>query len=44
MTIQEAIERVDRVKANRFDDQTKIDWLNDIDKIVFKEVILKHEN
>lgn len=43
MTIQEAIERVDRIKANKYNDQTKIDWLNDIDKIVFKEVILKHE-
>lgn len=43
MTIREAIDRVDLVKPNRQNDQQKIAWLSDLDRLVYNELVLTHE-
>lgn len=44
MTIIEAINRTEAVKANQYTQEEKIRWLSILDGIVFKEVIETHEN
>ena len=44
MTIQEAIDRVDMIKPNQFSFDQKLAWLSELDGLVFKELILTHEN
>lgn len=43
MTILEAINKVDNLKPNAYDQETKIGWLSEIDGIVKKEIIDTHE-
>jgi len=43
MTIQNAIDRVDRLRPNRVPVGEKIRWLCDLDRMVMDEVILCHE-
>lgn len=43
MTIQEAIDRIDTLKPNKFKAQQKVAWLSDLDGMVWREIILAHE-
>ena len=43
MTIIEAINRVDRSKANGYKQQDKVRWLSTLDGIVKREIIDTHE-
>ena len=43
MTIQEAIEVIDTLKPNMFPEHQKVAWLNDLDGLVWREVVLTHE-
>lgn len=43
MTIQEAIDRIDMLKPNKFPDRQKIAWLSDLDGMVAREVLMTHE-
>ena len=43
MTIIEAINRIDEVKPNRYEQSAKVKWLSTLDGIVKAEVIDTHE-
>ena len=43
MTIQEALERIDTLKPNRYPTRQKVAWLSDLDGMVWREVLLEHE-
>lgn len=43
MTINEAVELVDRMKPNQYDHETKVRWLSKLDGMIFREVIATHE-
>lgn len=43
MTIQAAIDRIDTMKPNMFDDKQKIAWLSEVDGYVWRELIKTHE-
>lgn len=43
MTIQEAIDRVDRDKANVFTTDDKVAWLSELDGLIWTEIMLTHE-
>ena len=43
MTIQEAIDRIDILKPNKFPDRQKVAWLSDLDGMVYREILLAHE-
>ena len=43
MTILEAITTVDKLHANQYDDETKIDWLDQLDRHIYNKLILTHE-
>lgn len=43
MTIQEAIDKIDLLKANAFPIEKKIGWLSDLDKMAWHEIFLTHE-
>lgn len=43
MTIQEALEKVDKLKPNQFEEAEKIRWLSDLDARVKAEIIDNHE-
>lgn len=43
MTIQEAINREDKLKANQIDIEDKIRWLTRLDRQIYEEVILQHD-
>lgn len=43
MTIQEAIDIIDTLKPNMFPRHQKVAWLNDLDGLVWREVMLTHE-
>ncbi|MBQ9860954.1 MAG: hypothetical protein IJO75_01710 [Clostridia bacterium] len=43
MTIIEAINRVDALKPNNYDQKTKISWLSTIDGMIKSEIIDTHE-
>lgn len=42
MTIQEALNQVDEMMPNLVNETTKIDWLGDLDAMIYDEVILTH--
>jgi len=42
MTINEAVELVDRMKPNQYDHETKVKWLSKLDGMIFREVITTH--
>ena len=43
MTIQDAIELVDRLKPNQYPETLKIQWLSKLDGQIFDEVFAAHE-
>lgn len=43
MTIQMAIDMVDQLKPNMFPVSQKVAWLNDLDGLVWREIISTHE-
>lgn len=43
MTIQEAIDRVDALKPNKYSDEQKKEWMSELDGMIHKELILTHE-
>lgn len=43
MTVQEAIDYVDKMRPNQFDTETKVEWLSKLDGQIFREVVLTHE-
>lgn len=42
MTVQEVIDRVDRVKPNAYTNADKLDWLNEVEGKVQTEIFLLH--
>ena len=44
MTIQEAISKFDSSCRNTIPTDTKIDWLSQLDSIIYNEIILTHED
>ena len=42
MTIHEAVEMVDRLKPNQYDQEQKVKWLSKLDGMIFREVISTH--
>lgn len=44
MTIQQVIDKVDRKKPNYMDRQTKVEHLQDLDQIIYQEILLKHRH
>lgn len=42
MTIAEAITKVDQLKPNHHDEQTKIGWLSKLDGQIYREVFATH--
>lgn len=43
MTIQEAVELLDRIKPNQFNQETKVKWLGKLDGMVYREIMQTHE-
>ena len=43
MTIREAIDTADRLKPNQYDYDTKVQWLSNLDGMIFREVIKTHD-
>lgn len=43
MTIEEAIQQVDRLKPNQYTDAEKIRWLSLLDGQLWQEIILTHQ-
>lgn len=43
MTIQEAVDLVDRMRPNQYDNEQKVKWLSKLDGMIFREVISTHE-
>lgn len=43
MTILDAINTVDKLHANQYDEDTKIDWLDQLDRHIYNDLILTHE-
>lgn len=43
MTIQAAIDMIDALKPNMFPLHQKVAWLNDLDGMVWREIMLTHE-
>ena len=44
MTIREAINRADTVKPNQYSDEMKIQWLEELDKRIYNDLYLTHED
>ena len=44
MTIQNVIDRVDRLRPNYMDRDLKVAYLQDLDQMVYNEVLLKHKH
>lgn len=42
MTIEQAVEMVDRLRPNHFDHETKVRWLGKIDGMIWREVFCTH--
>lgn len=42
MTIREAIDRIDEIKPSGYSDTQFIEWLNNLDAMVYREIILTH--
>lgn len=43
MTIQEAINREDKLKANQIGIEDKVRWLTELDRRIYEEVIKQHD-
>ena len=44
MTLQEAIDRVDEMKANMMSVRMKVGFLTEIDQLIHDEIVMKHEH
>lgn len=44
MTIQEAINKIDRLKPNHVSDEDKIAWLSELDGMIHAEILMHHEH
>lgn len=44
MTLQEAITKFDSLHRNTIATETKVDWLSQLDSIIYNEIILTHED
>lgn len=44
MTIGEVLRKVDMIKPNRFTKEQKIDWINEIERQLWFDVVSTHEN
>lgn len=44
MTIQAALDRIDEMKPNKQSVELKIGWLSELDGLIHREIILKHEH
>lgn len=44
MTIMQALDALDREKPNVFTQEEKVSWLNELEAIVLREIILTHES
>lgn len=44
MTLAQAIERLDYLKPNQYDEKTKIQWLTELDGQLYHEILLSHED
>lgn len=44
MTIREAIDRADTVKPNQYPDEVKMQWLEELDKRIYIDLFLTHED
>lgn len=42
MKIHEAVEMVDRLKPNQYEEEQKVKWLSKLDGMIFREVISTH--
>lgn len=42
MTIQEALDRVDRMKPNNIEPEEKINWLSKLDQMIWNELYTRH--
>lgn len=43
MTVREAIDKVDGLKANQYTDEEKLTWLSQVDASIYNDIILSHE-
>ncbi len=43
MTIQQAIDRIDTLKPNKFEIEQKVAWLSALDGMVHREILMAHE-
>lgn len=43
MTIREAIDTVDRLTPNQYDNRDKVRWLSELDGAVHREILMEHE-
>ena len=43
MNIRDALDQVDALKPNQFDEQQKIYWLSQVDQRIYNDVVLRHE-
>ena len=44
MTISKVLARVDEIKANTYDEKTKISWLSELEGRIFNDIFLTHEH
>ena len=44
MTIEKAIELVDRLKPNSYEHEQKVAWLSKLDGMIFTEVLMTHRH
>ena len=44
MTVNQAIMRADKLKPNMYSVQDKVEWLNQLDALLYQDVILQHEH
>lgn len=43
MTLQETIEKCDKLKPNQYDEKEKTDWINELELRVVRDILQKHE-
>lgn len=43
MTIQKAVDTAKELKPHKYSDDQVIEWLSDLDQLLYKEIISKHE-
>lgn len=44
MTLEQALHTVDELKPNQYERARKIAWLDNLDRQVYRDVMLRHEN